>query len=42
AQRMGDAERAAELLAEAAAVPLDPAERASAGDALARLAELRD
>ncbi|MFF8742187.1 MULTISPECIES: VOC family protein [Streptomyces] len=41
AQRMGEAERAAGLLAEAAAVRLGPDERESAADTLARLADLR-
>ncbi|MEU3067199.1 hypothetical protein AB0935_18855 [Streptomyces sp. NPDC007027] len=39
--RTGEAQRAAGLLEEAAAVPLDAAERASAKDAPARPAELR-
>ncbi|MET9765872.1 VOC family protein [Streptomyces sp. NPDC006415] len=42
AQRMGEAERAAGLLEEAAAVRLGPEEREAATDTLARLAELRD
>ncbi|MFI1221501.1 MULTISPECIES: bleomycin resistance protein [unclassified Streptomyces] len=41
AQRTGDAERAAELLEEAAAVRLGPGEGEAAADALARLADLR-
>ncbi|MFJ1861607.1 bleomycin resistance protein [Streptomyces anulatus] len=41
AQRMGDAEEAAALLEEAAAVGLGPEERKAAADTLARLADLR-
>ncbi len=41
AQRMGEAEQAAGLLAEAEAVRLGPEERESAADALARLTDLR-
>ncbi|MFD5201339.1 bleomycin resistance protein [Streptomyces sp. NPDC058375] len=41
AQRMGETERAAGLLEEAAAIQLGPGEREEATDALARLAELR-
>ncbi len=41
AQRMGEAERAAALLEEAEGIRLDSDQRVLAGDALARLAELR-
>lgn len=41
AQRMGEAERAAELLEEAEGIRLDSEQQDSAADALARLAELR-